>query len=241
MIIQLAPDAPLAIRLLAGAGLFTHIAGASLGMASGAVSILAKKGGRLHRLAGNVFFGSMLAMGGAAAITGPFLPDRLTATMGAFIVYLVATSWMAVRRPAGHVGAFEPLAALYGLGAAFLFISLGAFGMTMHHGVLDHEPAALGYFAGLIALIGVASDVGVIRAGGIAGPARTRRHLWRMTVALAITWGSFAGQPRAQPEAIRGAGWLFLPALGILLLLAYWMIRTRGPRRRKPAPAVAAA
>jgi hypothetical protein len=62
-----------------------------------------------------------------------------------------------------------------------------------------------------------------------------------MSLALAIAWGSFAGQPRAQPELVRGAPWLFLPALACLALLAFWMIRTRGPRRARRAAAPAAA
>src|ERR1700709_927306 len=107
MILHLAPDTPLVIRALAGAALVTHIGGASLGIASGFVTLIAAKGRRLHRAAGNVFFVSMLAMSGVAAVVAPMLPDRLSGLMGAFVFYLTLTAWTVVRRPAASIGRVE--------------------------------------------------------------------------------------------------------------------------------------
>lgn len=236
--IQLAADAPLFLRLAADAGLVTHVVGASIGMAAGAISVTARKGGRLHRRAGNVFFGAMLAMGAAAAVTSPFLPDRFTTVMGVFILYLVATSWAVVRRPAGRLGWVEPAFLGVGVAIAVAFEGLALLA-TRHDGVLDGEPGAVGFILGAVALLAATCDWRMIGAGGIAGPARTRRHLWRMTLALTIAWGSFAGQPMAQPQALRGSPWLFTPALVLLGALVFWMIRTRTWRR--PAARLAAA
>ena len=116
---------------------------------------------------------------------------------------------------------------LLGLAAVAAFFSLAWIGSQLPKGEIDGQPAALGFVFGAVATLAVACDLGMIRRGGLAGPARTARHLWRMSLALFVAWGSFAGQPRAQPEALRGSPWLFLPALGVLALLAFWMIRVR--------------
>ena len=181
--IQLATDAPFVLRLAADAGLATHIVGASLAMLAGAVAIAAKKGDRLHRQAGNVFFAAMLAMGAAAAVTSPFLPDRFTAVMGVFIVYLVATAWAVVRRPAGTLGWVEPVFLGLGVAVAVAFEGLALLGALRHHGILDGEPAGVGFVIGAVALLGVLGDWRMIGAGGISAAARTARHLWRMTLA----------------------------------------------------------
>jgi hypothetical protein len=233
MIIHLASDAPLALKAVAAAALYTHIGGASLGLAAGSISMLAKKGGPLHRGAGNGFFAGMLAMGAAGAVTAPFLNDPVSAWMGLFVCYLALTAWATVKRPPGQAGRVERVAgaAAWVLAAGWLTIGTG--------GALKLIPAVAGFYpigfiAGAVATIAAGADRRLLRAGGIGGPARTRRHLWRMSLALAIAWGSFAAQPRAQVEPIRGAPWLIAPALITLALLAWWMFRTRD-RRRRPA------
>jgi uncharacterized membrane protein len=230
MIVHLSPDAPLLIRAAASTALVLHIGGASLGMASGGVALIAPKGERLHRAAGNVFFGSMLTMSGVAAITAPLFPDRISAVMGLFTFYLTATAWAVVRRPPGQVGRFEAGAGLAALGIAAAFIALAVIGGGMPGGMLDDEPSQLGYVFGSVAALAAACDLGVIRRGGLSGAPRIARHLWRMCLALFIAWGSFAGQPRAQPGALRGSPYLFLPALAVLVLMVFWLVRVRFAR-----------
>jgi uncharacterized membrane protein len=237
MIVHLSPDAPLLIRAAASTALVLHIGGASLGMASGGVALIAPKGERLHRAAGNVFFGSMLTMAGVAAITAPLFPDRISAVMGLFTFYLTATAWAVVRRPPGQVGRFEAGAGLAALGIAAAFIALAVIGGGMPGGMLDDEPSQLGYVFGSVAALAAACDLGVIRRGGLSGAPRIARHLWRMCLALFIAWGSFAGQPRAQPGALRGSPYLFLPALAVLVLMVFWLVRTRFTRPVGPAVA----
>lgn len=84
-----------------------HVAAGAVGLASGAVAMIARKGGRLHRSAGQVFFGSMLVMGGLGAAIAAMTPDRITTLAGTLTVYLVGTGWMTARRPAGQSGRFE--------------------------------------------------------------------------------------------------------------------------------------
>ena len=225
MHLHISPDTPMLIRGAATAALALHVSGASMGVLSGAAALFAPKGGRAHRVAGTVFFVSMLTMSGVAAVVAPLLPDRFSGVMGAFVFYLTATAWGAVRRGPGSVGRFEFGAALVGLGVVATNLTLAWIGGHMPKGVLDGEPSQLGYVAGGMAMIAVVCDVRMIRAGGLAGAARVRRHLWRMCLALAIAAGSFAGQPMAQPAFIRGSPYLFIPALVVLGLMVFWLVR----------------
>jgi hypothetical protein len=139
---------------------------------------------------------------------------------------------MAVKRLPGQIGGFERAAAPAGGAIAAGWLTLAAAGAF---GLFDiGQPFQIALVIGAIATLAAGLDVQMLRAGGLGGPARTRRHLWRMSLTLAIAWGSFAAQPRAQAEPIRGAPWLIAPALITLALMAWWMFRTRD-RRRRPA------
>ncbi len=74
-ILQVGPDAPIWAREGARAILILHITGGSLGIASGTVALLARKGETLHRVAGTVFFVSMLIAYTIATCVAPFLDD----------------------------------------------------------------------------------------------------------------------------------------------------------------------
>jgi hypothetical protein len=60
-----------------------------------------------------------------------------------------------------------------------------------------------------------------------------------MCLALFIAWGSAAGQPKVVallPKALNQPLPSFLPALIVLALMVFWLIRIRIPnRRRRPA------
>ena len=74
MILQVAAGSPWWLFAAANLILFLHIAGGTLGIISGAVALLSRKGGRMHRLAGTVFLVSMLTMATIGAAASPFLP-----------------------------------------------------------------------------------------------------------------------------------------------------------------------
>lgn len=118
MILHLDPGTPLLIRSAAAAALGLHTGGASVGLVSGAVALVARKGERQHRVAGTVFFVSMLTMSGIAAVVAPLLRQWSNVFGGLFSGYLVATSWATVMRPAGRIGRFEVGALFVPLGAA---------------------------------------------------------------------------------------------------------------------------
>jgi uncharacterized membrane protein len=242
MILQLASDAPLLVRAVAAAALVLHIGGASVGLASGAVAMVARKGERLHRAAGNVFFVSMLTMSGVAAIVSPMLPDRISAVAGLFTFYLTATAWATVRRRPGEAGFFEVGAMFGGLGVAALFLSLARIAAMRPGGVLEGQSYEIGVAFGLIALLAAALDLRTVQRGGLSGTPRVARHLWRMCLALFMASGSFfLGQQQVLPEALRGSPILFVPALAPLAAMVFWLVRVRFARAFRPVAAAAAA
>src|SRR4051812_23230210 len=99
------PDAPILAQLFAATILFLHIAGGGIGIASGTAALLLPKGKSLHRMCGKVFFVSMCVAFGIGATVAPFLHSgqRPNTIAGTFALYLVVSSWLAVRRRAPGV------------------------------------------------------------------------------------------------------------------------------------------
>jgi uncharacterized membrane protein len=233
------------IRVVAATALTLHVGGATLGMLSGAVALIARKGGRLHRVAGNVFFVSMLTMSAIAAVVAPMLPDRISAMMGAFTFYLTATAWAVVWRKPASAGRFEMGAGVAALAIAAAGIMLGRIGAQAPGGLIDGEPGQIGFVAAGIATLAALADFRVVRRGGLSGAPRIARHLWRMCLALFIALGSAAAQPKVVhllPKVVGGSSLLLMaPALAVLALMVFWLIRVRFPgwwkvRRAAPQP-----
>lgn len=228
MILQVSPGSSGLVRAAAEAILILHISGASLGLLSGAVALSVRKGGRLHRIAGNVFFVSMLTMTAIGACVAPFLPQpqRGSAIGGIITFYLVATAWATVRRREGTIGRFEIAALLVAIGAASADVMLGLQAADSPTGMLEGAPAPAYFVFASIAGLAAAGDLRMIVRGGLRGAQRIARHLWRMCVALLIAaFSFFLGQQQVFPESLRGSFWLFVPEIVVLGLLIFWLCR----------------
>ena len=111
--LQISAESPWLVHAGAAVILYLHIAGGTIGILAGAAAVAVRKGRRLHAIAGHVFFVSMMVMASIGAFVAPFLtsaqgdPKRFDAIIAFFTCYLVATSWVTVRRRAGTVGRFE--------------------------------------------------------------------------------------------------------------------------------------
>jgi hypothetical protein len=93
---------------------------------------------------------------------------------------------------------------------------------------------------GLVALSGGVGDRRMLRAGGLQGTARLKRHLWRMCTALAIAAASFFLGPVSRvPEPLRALPFRLIP-LAVLLTMAYWLWRYAA-KRRVAAPTISLA
>ena len=229
-ILHLSANAPAWARAGADALLVLHIGGGSLGILSGAAALISRKGERLHRRAGTVFFGAMLVAYAIGAGVAPLLADgQRTNTVAAVLaLYLLITGWLTVKRPAGTAGLVEATGLVTGLliaGAGLFFIQIASHSPT---GTIDGSPPQAFYAFVIAGLFGAAGDLNALLRQGLTGAARIARHLWRMCFSLFIASGSFfLGQQQVMPHWMRGSPLLFLPALAPLVLLIFWLIRVR--------------
>ncbi|MES2102428.1 MAG: hypothetical protein V4634_00300 [Pseudomonadota bacterium] len=227
-VLQVSAGSSELVRAAATLVLFLHIGAGSIGLLSGAAALIFRKGSRLHRMAGQLFVGSMLTMSAIGAGVAPFLPvpERATVVAGVVTFYLVLTAWTAVRRKAGTVGPFD-------IGALFVSLGITAASLTLiwmasysPTGTLDGQPRQAFYLFVIIGAIAAVGDVRLILRRGIAGGERIARHLWRMCAALFIAAGSlFLGQQQVFPASLRGSPWLFVPEMAVLALLLFWLCR----------------
>ena len=232
--LQVAAASPWLVHAGAATILYLHIAGGTVGIFSGATALALRKGSRSHVLAGHVFVVSMLVMASIGALVAPFLVSRqgdpkwFDAIAGAFTCYLVATSWMTVRRKAGTIGRFEPAAFILVSSLAAGTILLGVKAASSSTGLVGGYAATGYYVLGGIIALAAALDLKVILNRGITGRPRLARHLWRMCVALFVAVGSFfLGQQRVMPEFMQGSPWLSVPPLATLAIMVFWLIRLR--------------
>jgi uncharacterized membrane protein len=242
VILHVSPGSPWWAFAAADLVLSLHIAGGSVGLVSGAVALLSRKGERLHRLAGTVFLVSMLIMAAIGASASPFLPVPQPGNLlvGTLTFYLVATSWITIRRKDGGIRRFEIggffVALIIAAGATFL--ALKAASSPKH--TLGGQPMQVFLIFALAAAMCAAFDLKVILKGGITGAPRIARHLWRMCLALTSASVSFfLGQQKFFPAALHGSPLLFVPVLAPLVLMVFWLIRVRLTNWFKNGPVAA--
>jgi hypothetical protein len=213
-----------------------HIGGGTLGLVSGTAAVFARKGGRLHRAAGNVFFVSMLVMAVFACYLAVAMPRQIVNLfIGTFAFYLVATAWMTVQRKEGTTGVPEKIALFVAVALCAPFAILAfqlATGMTpLFKSAVPFKGPVLIAIYGFTFVLAIAAiaDARVVLAGGIAGAPRIARHLWRMCLGLTLAAGSAFtnGLPRLLPGPMHVPPMFFLPQFIPLGLLVFWMIRVR--------------
>lgn len=211
-----------------------HIAAGAIGLVSGYVALYAAKGGTLHRNSGVVFVGAMLTMcagGFVLAVAANSAWTTVNTSAALMTAYLVITSLMTVRPPA--TGWRQPLIAVmvvaFVVGAVDLAFGLEAIATG---GGRNGVPAFPYLLFGLVGVLASRGDFRMLRAGPLAGAARLRRHLWRMSFALFIAAMSFFfGQAKVIPKALRIMPLLALPVFAALLTMLYWLWRTRSSRK----------
>jgi len=220
-----------------------HIGGGAIGLVAGTIAISVRKGGPLHRRAGNIFFAAMLIMAIFAVYLGVAMPDQLVNVfIGIFAFYLVGTAWLTVRRPAGATGITEKLALVVALclSAPFAILSfqLVTGAPPLFESAVPFKGAVLIAIYGFTTVLAIATigDAKVVLAGGISGAPRIARHLWRMCLGLTLAAGSAFtnGFARLLPGPYHVPLVFFLPQFLPLGLLIFWMIRVRFTGWLKP-------
>lgn len=218
-----------------------HVIAGAIGLLSGATALVFRKGSRPHRVAGNVFFVSMLCMAASGAYRAHSQSSVLPVLVGILTSYLVATAWATVKRKGLKPGFFE-------YGALLVALAVGGSGITIGLEALNGETGSMGdfiakqyLFFGSVALFAATLDLRMIFRGGVSGAQRIARHLWRMSFALYIAASSFfLGQAQVFPDAVREAqvfsvSVLALPKYVVLVLMIFWLSRTLVPNWYKKA------
>jgi len=220
--------------------LILHVAAGCAAILAGAAALSVRKGERLHRKAGTAFFVAMLVMAAFATVLS-VLRQPGTILGGIFVVYLVATAWATVKRPAGTLGHFEKFAFLVAAGCAAGELVLGLLAARSPNGRFLGYPFPLYYVLGSIVTLAAIGDLRMILRGGISGAARIARHLWRMCFALFFATGSFfIGQQKVMPAFMHGSPILVMLGIAPLVLMFFWLWRMHRPaRHHKPGTAAA--
>jgi len=198
--------------------LVIHICGGVVGLLSGIAAVSFRKGSRRHRVAGNIFFISMVTLASTAAYLGNVFG-------GASALYLVTTGWLTARRREGETTIFDWGALLFGLAVGVPIVTDG---LRIASGSIAPKPGVpvgMILFLGSVVLLAVAGDVRMLVRGGVFGRQRIARHLWRMCFGLFIATGSFLGQKRVFP-LLGGPKILLLAALPLIVMI-FWLIRVR--------------
>lgn len=213
--------------------LYFHILAGCLGLVSGFVALYAAKGATLHRKSGLVFVCVMLPM----AVTGLLISavegvaPAINVPTALLTFYLVITSLTTVR-PVAVSRRLDVAGMWMAFAITALCVALGVRGI-MRGGAEAGVAYPLALFGGVALAAGV-GDRRMLRAGGIRGTSRLKRHLWRMSFALAVAaMAFFIGQADVFPKPVRIMPMLALPMLAVLATMFSWLWRLR--RRSNPS------
>lgn len=218
-----------------------HIAAGGLAILLGAVALIVRKGGTLHRRSGLLFVYAMVVMGITASILG-FLksPSDPNVRAGFTAVYFVATALTTVRPLSPRTRVVNVVMTIVAVTLALFSIVSGVTAFNTPRGTLNGVPFAMYFFMGTVLMLAAIGDLRVMRTGMPRGGPRLARHLWRMCYALFIAAGSFfsirARVASVLPEPFTSTPMRMLPILLVFVAMFYWLWRVRG---RRPLPAAA--
>ncbi len=240
--LEAAPGDPAWMHLGANALLWAHIAGGAIGMVTGVVALASRKGQRVHRAAGSVFFLAMFMAYAIGAGVAPFLDtgQRPNFVAGVMALYLLVSGAMAARRRDVKAGAPEVIGLIIALSitaAGVIFMRMGA---ASPSGTVDGSPPQAFFLFTIAGAFAAAGELHVLLRKTLSNTARIARHLWRMCFSLFIASGSFfLGQQQVFPEALRDSVLLYAVALSPLPVMLFWLGKVRFDdwrRRRVKTP-----
>jgi uncharacterized membrane protein len=212
-----------------------HIAAGGLAIVLGAVALVVKKGGTIHRRSGLLFVYAMVVMGTTASILEfrkrPDVGNLFAALMAIYFVGTALTTVRPVSRWTRRINA-AALTVAVGLGLLAIAGAVKTFKSPGHSN--DGVPFFMPLFLATILLLAAAGDVRIMRSGVRRGGPRLARHLWRMCFALFIAAGSFFSirerVAKILPEPFTTGPMRALPILLLFGAMFYWLWRVRGRR-----------
>jgi uncharacterized membrane protein len=206
--------------------LVAHVSGGTAGLLSGAVALSSRKGSRGHRIAGNVFFISMLTASAGGAFLG-FRNSEMDNVFGGVVVfYLVATAWITARRGEGETGVVDVIGLLVALAIAALAAIYGIEAARSPTGTKGGSAASDFVVPVAVATLAAIGDARMLLRGGLRGTQRIARHLWRMCFALFIASAAiFVARSQLFPAFLSKTHILFVLGILPLILMVFWLPR----------------
>lgn len=210
-----------------------HIMAAVIGILAGVLAMVARKGSGVHNAAGDVFVIAILVMSGTAWYLAAFVKwQPMNIVASTLMAYLVSTGWRAGRRKRLDANAFDAIAMMIVAGTAIIAITLGAGVASGRLPRMNGVPPAPYFVFGTSALLFALGDARFLTRRMIAGAARLRRHVVRMSVALLVALLSFfPGQAKQLPETLRHNSMLYIPHVIVAGVMFLWLARLRARRR----------
>jgi uncharacterized membrane protein len=210
-----------------------HVAAGMLAMVLGALALLAKKGGTVHRRSGLLFVCAMLVLGTSASILGfRKSPTDGNVFAGFMVAYFVGTALTTVRPVSPWTRRINVAGLVVAVGLAILDILAGVKAFNSPRGLLNGVPFQMLFFIAAVMILAAIGDVRIMRFGLPRGSPRLARHLWRTCFALFIAAGSFfsirARVAKILPEPFTTAPMRALPILLLFGAMLYWLWRVRG-------------
>ena len=214
-----------------------HIAAGGLAIVLGAMALLVKKGGTIHRRSGLLFVYAMLVLGTTAALLG-FRKSSTDGNVfgGLMTVYFIGTALTTVRPVSSWTRSSNIAALTVAVGLALVDIAGGVKAFNSPRGLLNGVPFVMYFFIAGVMILAATGDVRIMRFGVPRGGPRLARHLWRMCFAMFIAAGSFFSirerVAKILPEPFTTAPMRALPILLVFGAMFYWLWRVR--RRTLP-------
>jgi uncharacterized membrane protein len=216
-----------------------HITAGGLAIVLGAVALIVKKGGTLHRRSGLLFVCAMLAMGFSASILELRKgTSSVNLIAGLMTAYFVGTAWTTVRPVSPWTRRINAAALAVVLGLALVSIMGGVKAFNSPRlspgGVPFRTIGVMSFVLATVMILAAAGDVRILRSGMPRGGPRLARHLWRMCFALFIAAGSFfsirARVAKVLPEPFTSGPMRALPILLLFGAMFYWLWRVRADK-----------
>jgi uncharacterized membrane protein len=199
-------------------------------MVTGVVALASRKGERVHRAAGSVFFMAMFVAYAIGAGVAPFLDtgQRPNFVAGIMALYLLLSGARAARRREAKAGTPEVIGLIVALSvtaAGVIFMRMGADSPT---GTVDGSPPQAFFLFAIAGAFAALGELNVLLRKQLSDTSRIARHLWRMCFSLFIASGSFfLGQQQVFPEALQGSVLLLAVALAPLPVMLFWLGKVR--------------
>lgn len=210
--------------------LAVHVLAGAFAVLVGAIAASVRKGGRLHIRAGRLFVIFMALSSILGAVLGliKFEQFFITFFAGVLGTYLVVSGWLAANQAATNRPVLDGVLSLLNAITFVTLVSIGILAFIQSDGLMFGFAGENYIVLALMSGIAVIGDLSRVLRHTMSRKHQIARHLWRMLLGFFIAAGSAFTGPGANvfPEPVRASGILSLPELVILLLMAFYLVRT---------------